>query len=68
MLAFVFSLLIQEIDKYDGKLEALDAMTDTVKVKDYKKTSLNKSVAVFMQFLKPMEQEWREIKAQMNGL
>lgn len=60
------SLLIQEIDKYDGKLEALDAMTDTVKVKDYKKTSLNKSVAVFMQFLKPMEQEWREIKAQMN--
>ena len=60
-------LLIDEIDEYDRKREQLDGANDSVKIKDYKKTSMNKSVSIFLQFVKPMEQEWREKKLQKNG-
>ena len=52
-------MLIEEIDEYDRKRAQLDGTNDSVKIKDYKKTSMNKSVTTFLQFLKPMEREWK---------
>lgn len=60
-----FRLLIEEIDKYDAKRKELEA-NDNVKVKDYRKTSLNQSVSIFLQFLKPMEQEWKQQRQELK--
>lgn len=61
-----FSLLIEEIDKYDAKRKELEADSNSVKVKDFRKTSLNQSVSIFLQFLKPMEQEWKQQRQEVK--
>ncbi|XP_075221184.1 DNA primase small subunit [Lycorma delicatula] len=53
------SSLIEEIQKFDEKQESV--VTDGIKsrVKDYKKTSLHKSVIIFLEFLRKLEETWK---------
>lgn len=54
--------LIEEINAYDVKDKAEEETYELNKkrIKDYKKTSLNKSLHIFQEFLRHLEAERRE--------
>lgn len=50
------NIVIKEIDAYDDKNKAVEGDVGSAKkIKDYKKTSLNKSLHVFQEFLRKLE-------------
>ncbi|XP_046410494.1 DNA primase small subunit [Neodiprion pinetum] len=49
------NLLIEEINAFDAKEDSIQESNTRRKIKDYKKTSLNKSVHVFQEFLRNLE-------------
>ncbi|KAK0080689.1 hypothetical protein PV325_013506 [Microctonus aethiopoides] len=50
------NIVIKEIDAYDDKNKAVEGdIGSAKKIKDYKKTSLNKSLHVFQEFLRKLE-------------
>lgn len=51
--------LIDEIQNFDEKQETIAQDGVKARVKDYKKTSLNKSVTVFLEFLRKLEDTWK---------
>lgn len=61
--------LIEEINEYDlkDKTEQETYDLNTKRIKDYKKTSLNKSLHIFQEFLRNMEVERKEQRLKENG-
>ncbi|XP_024945620.1 DNA primase small subunit [Cephus cinctus] len=47
--------LIEEINTFDAKEKAVQEDSNTKKIKDYKKTSLNKTLHIFQEFLRGLE-------------
>lgn len=60
--------LIEEINEYDlkDKTEQETYDLNTKRIKDYKKTSLNKSLHIFQEFLRNMEVERKEQRLKEN--
>lgn len=58
-------LLDHEINEYDAKTKTMNEGADGTqkKIKDYKKTSLLKSVVIFEQFIRSLE---KDMKAKEN--
>ncbi|XP_063226163.1 DNA primase small subunit isoform X2 [Bacillus rossius redtenbacheri] len=55
------SQLVEEVNEYDSKAieEAGNAEANVKRVKDYKKTSMNKGIMVFEEFLRKLENSWK---------
>ncbi|XP_012258852.2 DNA primase small subunit [Athalia rosae] len=53
------NLLIEEINVYDSKENTILKGQITQKIKDYKKTSLNKSIHIFREFLRNLEYTYK---------
>ncbi|RZF41962.1 hypothetical protein LSTR_LSTR012339 [Laodelphax striatellus] len=53
------SSLINEIQEYDEKQDSVLNSEARQKMKDYKKTSMNKNITVFSEFLRKLEDTWR---------
>ncbi len=69
---YVFSQLIHEIGQFDEEQTqgGDDGQVSSVRrVKDYKKTSLNKGVVIFEEFVRKLEDTWKgkRIKIEASG-
>jgi DNA primase small subunit len=64
-----FSVLIDEINEYDKKQKEIinDANLSSNRLKDYKKTSLLKSVNIFEEFLRNLENTWKGSRIKQSG-
>lgn len=65
----MFSVLIDEINAYEKKQKEIinDANLSSNRLKDYKKTSLMKSVNVFEEFLRNLENSWKGSRIKHSG-
>lgn len=63
------SVLIDEINEYEKKQKEIinDANVSTNRLKDYKKTSLLKSVNIFEEFLRNLEYSWKGNRIKNSG-
>nr|CAD7430619.1 unnamed protein product [Timema monikensis] len=61
--------LVDEVSAFDAKIEEQisDAGASTKRVKDYKKTKMNKGIMVFEEFLKKLENTWKGKKIELSG-
>lgn len=67
--------MVDEINSYDQKtkeqekslMETEEAVSQKVRIKDYKKTSLLKAVSLFEEFLRPLEKAERLKRIKENG-
>lgn len=66
---FYYSVLIDEINEYDKKQKEIinDANLSSNRLKDYKKTSLLKSVNIFEEFLRSLENTWKGNRIKQSG-
>lgn len=69
LIYFYCSLLIDEINEYEKKQKLImsDANLSGNRLKDYKKTSLLKSVNIFEEFLRNLENTWKGSKIKHSG-
>lgn len=65
MIYSYFSQLIEEIGQFDAKNK--DSEVEAKKFKEYKKTSMFKSVVAFEEFLSNLEKSQRQKKLEING-
>lgn len=62
------NLLIEEINAFDAKEDSIQESNNSKrKIKDYKKTGLNKSVYVFQEFLRNLEDSSKGQKILQSG-
>lgn len=61
--------MIDEINAYEKKQKEIvnDANVSNVRLKDYKKTSMLKSVNIFEEFLRNLESSWKGNKIRNSG-
>lgn len=66
---YFYSVLIDEINAYEKKQKEIinDANLSSNRLKDYKKTSLLKSVNVFEEFLRNLENSWKGSRIKQSG-
>lgn len=66
---FFNSVLIDEVNEYEKKQKQIinDANVSTNRLKDYKKTSLLKSVNIFEEFLRNLEHSWKGNRIRNSG-
>lgn len=66
---FFNSVLIDEVNEYEKKQKEIinDANMSTNRLKDYKKTSLLKSVNIFEEFLRNLEHSWKGNRIRNSG-
>lgn len=63
-----FSQIIEEVKQYDDKQGELMKEEDKIsRVKDYKKTSMIKSVTAFNEFVRNLETTWKGKKIEASG-
>lgn len=63
-----FSQIVEEVKRYDDKQGELMLEEDKLsRVKDYKKTSMIKSVTVFNEFVRNLETTWKGKKIEESG-
>ena len=64
----IFSQLIDEVRQFDAKAD--EDQKSLKRVKDYKKTSLNKGVVIFEEFVRKLEDTWKGkcIKIEASGM
>jgi len=69
-LFICYSVLIDEINEYDKKQKEIinDANLSSNRLKDYKKTSLLKSVNIFEEFLRSLENTWKGSIIKQSGM
>lgn len=61
------NLLIEEINAFDAKEDSIQESNVKIKIKDYKKTSLNKAVHIFQEFLRNLEDSSKGQKILQSG-
>ncbi|PSN51875.1 DNA primase small subunit [Blattella germanica] len=62
------SELIQEINEYDAKSKEIDSDDVKSRMKDYKKTSMLKSIVVFEEFVRNLESTWKGKRLDASGM
>jgi len=69
MYYFCYSVLIDEVNEYEKKQKEIinDANLSSNRLKDYKKTSLLKSVNIFEEFLRNLENSWKGSRIKQSG-
>lgn len=67
-LCYVNRLLSDEIDKYDKINEEKNEEKVEKKVKDFKKTSLNKCIKIFQEFITVMLRESKKQNRENDGM
>jgi len=71
LLIYLFSQLINEIGKFDEDQmgDGNDTQGSLRRVKDYRKTSMNKGVVIFEEFVRKLEDTWKgkHIKIEASG-
>nr|CAD7588593.1 unnamed protein product [Timema genevievae] len=60
------SQLVDEVSDFDAKIEEQILDAKTKRVKDYKKTKMNKGIMVFEEFLKKLENTWKGKKIELS--
>jgi len=69
IIYFCCSGLIDEVNEYEKKQKEIinDVNLSSNRLKDYKKTSLLKSVNIFEEFLRNLENSWKGSKIKQSG-
>lgn len=64
------NMLINEINAFDNKEKLLQGKTPALvkKIRDYKKTSLNKPLHIFQEFIRGLENSQKDHKLNRNGI
>lgn len=62
--------MIDEVNEYEKKQKEIinDANRSINRLKDYKKTSLLKSVNIFEEFLRNLETSWKGSRIKQSGM